>query len=181
MWRWWCVGWYDTATNSCLYSNVCFNCIVQDPSYYNMGIGTIWRYALVSCTPSQSIGLSFVGGLFWCWVYRVLFHHDFRHDNRDYYGGPYGHSFILSCTFKLSLTNRFWFCKCATPWMFPTLDILLEYWIEHVAFGIHYGMFTFHTRISYMGVPGFAADCHCGVWCRGLTTYLLYVGPIFKI
>ena len=26
------------------------------------------------------------------------------------------------------------------------------------------------TRIFYRGVPGFATDCPCGVWCRGLTT-----------
>ena len=26
---------------------------------------------------------------------------------------------------------------------------------------------------------GFATDCLCGVGCRGLTTFLLYVGPLF--
>ena len=35
------------------------------------------------------------------------------------------------------------------------------------------------TRICYRGVLGFATDCPCGVWCRGLTTCLLYVGPLF--
>ena len=29
------------------------------------------------------------------------------------------------------------------------------------------------------GVPGFATDCPCDVWCRDITTYLLYVGPFF--
>ena len=42
-----------------------------------------------------------------------------------------------------------------------------------------YVMFTFPTGIFYRGVPGFATDCHCGVWCRGLTTYLLYVDLLF--
>ena len=65
--------------------------------------------------------------------------------------------------------------------MLPPLDILLEYWIEHVSFGLLYVMFTFPTRIFYRGVPGFATDCPCGVWCRGLTTCLLYVGPILEI
>ena len=34
-----------------------FNCIVQDSLYHNMDIGTMWHCALVSCTPSHSIGL----------------------------------------------------------------------------------------------------------------------------
>ena len=37
----------------------------------------------------------------------------------------------------------------------------------------------FQYRIFYRGVPGFATDCLCGVGCRGLTTCLLYVGPLF--
>ena len=28
-------------------------------------------------------------------------------------------------------------------------------------------------------VDTFATYCHCGVWCRGLTPCLLYVGPLF--
>ena len=51
--------------------------------------------------------------------------------------------------------------------------------IEHVSFGLLYVMFTFPTTIFYRGVPGFATDCPCGVWCRGLTTCPLYVGPLF--
>ena len=39
--------------------------------------------------------------------------------------------------------------------------------------------FTLSTKIFYRGVPGFATDCPCGVWCRGLTTCPLYVGPLF--
>ena len=57
----------------------------------------------------------------------------------------------------------FWFSKCTTPWMFVSLDNLLEYWIEHVSFGLLYVMFTFPTRIFYRGVQGFATDCPCGV------------------
>ena len=35
-----------------------------------------------------------------------------------------------------------------------------------------------NSHLGYSaGVPGFATDCPCGVWCRGLTTCLLYVGP----
>ena len=37
----------------------------------------------------------------------------------------------------------------------------------------------FYIRIFCREVPGFATDCPCGVWYRGLTTCLLYVGPLF--
>ena len=37
----------------------------------------------------------------------------------------------------------------------------------------------FNTRIFDRGVPGFATDCPCGVWWRGLTTCPLYIGPLF--
>ena len=54
-------------------------------------------------------------------------------------------------------------------WMFPPLDILLQYWIEHVCFGL--SMSCLHSLHGYStGGPGFANDCPCGVWCRGLTT-----------
>ena len=35
------------------------------------------------------------------------------------------------------------------------------------------------TWIFCRGVSGFATDCPCDVWCRGLTTRLLHVGPPF--
>ena len=36
---------------------------------------------------------------------------------------------------------------------------------------------SYSTWIFCRGVSGFATDCPCGVWCRGLTTCLLHVGP----
>ena len=33
-----------------------------------------------------------------------------------------------------------------------TMDILLDYWIEHVTFGLLYITITFPTRLFYMGV-----------------------------
>ena len=63
----------------------------------------------------------------------------------------------------------------------PPLDIPIEYWVEHVIFGLLYVMFRFSTSIFYRGVQGFAADSPCGVRCRGLTSCLLYVGPLFEI
>ena len=110
---------------------------------------------------------------------RVLFHNDFHHETYDYYWDFVAILFNLNYTFRLCVTRYFWLCKCPNPCMFPALDILLEYWIEHVTFGLLYVMFTFPARIFYRGVPSFAIDCPCGVWCRGLTTCLLYIGPLF--
>ena len=74
-----------------------------------------------------------------------------------------------------------WFYKCTPPWMFlPVflpLDIPSEYRPEHVTFGLLCVIIKFPSRIFCRRVRGFATDCPCGVWCRGLTTCLLYVGP----
>ena len=66
---------------------------------------------------------------------------------------------------------------CAIAWMFLPLDIPSEYRPEHVTFGLLCVIFKFPSGIFCRRVPGFATDCPCGVWCRGLTTCLLYVGP----
>ena len=55
VWPWRCVWWHVTVFLTCLVSNVYFKYKVQD--YHKMDIGTMWHCALVSCTPSQSIGL----------------------------------------------------------------------------------------------------------------------------
>ena len=59
-------------------------------------------------------------------------------------------------------------------WWFGVITI---YRPEHVNFGLLCVIFKFPSRIFCRRVPGFATDCPCGVWCRGLTTCLLYVGP----
>ena len=107
---------------------------------------------------------------------RILFHHAFHHESCDYYCNFYGHSLLFELHLKLYVTGS---AYAQIPRCFRLLDILLEYWIEHVTLGLLYVMFTFSTTILYRGLPGFAADCPWGVWCRGLTTCLLYVGPLF--
>ena len=73
-----------------------------------------------------------------------------------------------------------WFCKCTPPWMFLPLDIPSEYRPEHVTFGLLCVIFKFPSRIFCRRVPGFATDCPCGVWCRGLTTwYFVFLYLIF--
>ena len=44
---------------------------------------------------------------------------------------------------------------------------------------VFYNTSPLSTWIFCKGVSGFATDCPCGVWCRGLTTCLLHVGPPF--
>ena len=84
---------------------------------------------------------------------------------------------LLILNFVFSLL--FWFCNYALLWMILPLNILYEYWIEPVFVELIYATFRFYTRMFYRGVPWFATDCPCGVWCRGLTTCLRYVGPTF--
>ena len=41
--------------------------------------------------------------------------------------------------------------------------------------------FIFSNDIFYGVVPGFAIDCPCGVWCHGLTTFLLHCVHFLEI
>ena len=63
---------------------------------------------------------------------------------------------------------------CFCPWTFSLNIGLRMFPLDSL-----YVMFTSPTRIFYRRVPGFATDCPCGVWCRGLTTCPLYFGPLF--
>ena len=65
------------------------------------------------------------------------------------------------------------------PRMFLSLDLLWVYRIQHGANGPLYVTSSYSTWIFCRGVSGFVTDCPCGVWCRGLTTRLLHVGPPF--
>ena len=141
MWPFWCVGWYDTVIISCLVSNVPFYCIVQHSLYHDMDIGTLWLSSLVSCTPSQSTGLFFVWALFWCslslgapFTYsidRIPFHHDFHHGCCYYYCTFMAILYLLNLMFRFPVT-KFWFCSCATPWMFPPLGIVWKFDIKKI-------------------------------------------------
>ena len=72
------------------------------------------------------------------------------------------------------------FYNTSPPRMFLSLDLLWEYWIQHGANGPLYVTSCYSTWIFCRGVSGFATDCPCDVWCRGLTTCLLHVGPTFR-
>ena len=71
------------------------------------------------------------------------------------------------------------FYNPSPPRMFLSLDLLSEYRIQHGAIGPLYVTSSYSTWILCRGVSGFATDCPCDVWCRGLTTCLLHIGPPF--
>ena len=96
-------------------------------------------------------------------------------------------SLILGCLWPLVfvLNNTFFdtryllFYNPSPPRMFLPLDLLWEYRIQHGANGPLDVTSSYSTWLFCRGVSGFATDCPCGVWCRGLTTCLLHVGPPF--
>ena len=83
--------------------------------------------------------------------------------------------------FKQHFDTRYLvFYNPSPPTMFLSLDFLWEYRIQHGANGPLYVTSSYSTWIFCRGVSGFATDFPCGVWCRGLTTRLLHVGPPFR-
>ena len=76
-------------------------------------------------------------------------------------------------------TRHLVFYNPSPPRMSLSLDLLSEYWIQHGAIGPLYVTFSYSAWIFCRGVSGFATDCPCDVWCGGLTTCLLHVGPPF--
>ena len=82
--------------------------------------------------------------------------------------------------FKQHFDTRYLeFYNPSPPRMFLSLDFLSEYRIQHGAIGPLYVTSSYTTWIFCRGASGFATDCPCKVWCRGLTTCLLHVGPPF--
>ena len=71
------------------------------------------------------------------------------------------------------------FYNPSPPRLFLLLDLLSEYRIRHGTDGPLYVTSSNSTWIFCRGVSGFATDCPCGVWCRGLTNCLMHVGPPF--
>ena len=124
---------------------------------YNGSVIRYWR----SCTPSHSIGECAVPGLnaILCFLWMLV---------------------TLGICLKQYFDTRYLvFYNTSPPRMFLSLDLLWEYRIQHGANGPLYVISSYSTWIFCRGVSGFATDCPCGVWCRGLTNCLLHVGPPF--
>ena len=100
----------------------------------------------------------------------------FHHDTCNYHWEFYGHHHFLSYTLGFIYQSSSGSANTQLPGCFRPWAVSL---IEHATFVLLYAMFIFPTRIFYRGVPGFVTDCRCGFWCRGLTTCLLCVGPLF--
>ena len=83
------------------------------------------------------------------------------------------------CFKQHSDTRYLVFHNPSPPRMFLSLDLLSEYRIQHGAIGPLYVTSSYSTWTFCKGVSGFATDCPCDVWCLGLTTCLLHVGPPF--
>ena len=71
------------------------------------------------------------------------------------------------------------FYNPSPPRIFLSLDFLSEYQIQHGAIGPLYVTSSYSTWIFCRWVSGFATEYPCDIWCRGLTTCLLHVGPPF--
>ena len=146
--------------------------LFQDVYIYNGSVIQYWR----SCTPSRSIGLYF-------WGVRVSWaqcHYLFSLVYVLCLGLWYKSNTRMLVTFGICFKQHFdtrylVFYNPSPPRMFLSLDLLWEYRIQHGATGPLYVTSSYSTWIFCRGVSGFATDCHCGVWCRGLTTCLLHV------
>ena len=83
--------------------------------------------------------------------------------------------------FKQHFDTRYLvFYNPSPPRMFLPLDLFSEYWIQRGAIGPLYVTSSYSIWIFCRGVSGYATNCPCEVWCRGLTTYHLHVGPPFE-
>ena len=56
-------------------------------------------------------------------------------------------NYLLDYTLGFLYTSNSASANVQTPWMFPPLDILLEYWIEHLSFPKQKKQAVFHYNI----------------------------------
>ena len=104
----------------------------------------------------------------------VLFNHD-GCNYCNYYRYVYGHDYSFWPA-HLGLRK---ICR------FDSVTTHLPGCSSHWTFVLNIGLNTLSSDSfvscldSLQGVSGFATDCPCGFWCRGLTICLLWVGPLF--
>ena len=181
MWPWRCVGWYGIDILSYLVYNVYFSYIVQDSLYCNMDIGTMWNFALVRCTPSQSTELDLGSTLCWChhgFLLLIPWTSAFYHDGCNYH-----RHFMPFYSFWTTYLGFLWLSSSYSANMHLPGCFRLGHslWILDWTcyLGLLHVTLRFSTRIFYTGIPGVTTDCPCVVCWRGLTSCILYVGPLF--
>ena len=69
-------------------------------------------------------------------------------------------------------------CPLKAPYLISVIANLFNI-MSGIMKCVNYVTSSYSTWIFCRGVSGFATDCPCGIWCRGSTTCLLYVGPLF--
>ena len=77
-----------------------------------------------------------------------------------------GSLWLLAFVFNNTLILGIW-CSLTSQDVL-SLDLLSEYRIQHCAIEPLYVTSSYSTWIFSRGVSGFATDCPCDVWCRGL-------------
>ena len=129
MWPWQRVEWYDTVIFFCLVWHVYLNGILQDYLYHNMDISTMCQYALVSCTPSQFLGL-FLGVHCLCvecnYAPLTNFYHDILTTYLDFLLVMQMRAILDVSAPGPSLWILDWICHLRTPYM-SCLDSLSGY------------------------------------------------------
>ena len=180
LWVGWCVScWWplfpfrsSVLIYMCiLYYEFCYRTYIYT---YNKSFIQYWW----SCTPSHSLGLYFWGvrgswvecHFLFSLVYQLCLALCKWSDTR------------LLVTFGICFKQHFdtrylVFCNLSPPRMFLPLDLLSEYRIQLGAIRPLYVTSSYSTWIFCRGVSGFATNCPCGVWCHGLATCRLHVGP----
>ena len=113
------------------------------------------------------------------WTILIITKSIYEHDNYDYYWDVYvpGYplwttylSFLKVGNFGSAITHPI---DLSSPGPFFNIG-------PDVSVGLLYIKFVLSITIFYRRVPGIVTDCPCDVWCRGLTTCLLFVGPLFE-
>ena len=173
---------YDDINNNDINNNDNDN-IDNNNNNNNDIVGTMRHCTLVSRTPSQSIGLVSGCELFWCWLSLYV---PLTNSLKEFY-------FIMAFVTIFGIFMAIFYFELHVQafsnkvvlvlQMCTSVDVsalVYSLWFEHVIFGLLYVIVRIYTRILYRGVSGFATDCPWSVRCRGLTTCLLYIGPLFE-
>ena len=150
--------------------------VIRHIYMYNGSVIQYWR----SCTPSRSIGLYF-WGVRGSWAECHFLFSLLYQLCLALWEKPNTRMLVtFGICFKQHFDTRYLvFYNPSPPRMFLSLDLLSEHRIQHGTNGPLYVTSSYSTWIFCRGVSGFATDCPCGIWCCGLTTCLLHVGPPF--
>ena len=149
---------------------------------------SIWDHVTLLCVSQlhpNTVHRTVLGcALFWCWVSLCV---PFTNFLIEFYSITivetiiriFSHSFSFWTTcldfwLRSSGSVNAYFPGCFHPWTFP-----LNFGLNMLPSDSFMSCLDSLLGYSTGGVPSFATDCPCRVWCRGFTTCLLYVGPLF--